>query len=47
MPIPVIPSRFALRTTVPGTNTNSNYTIPQARQSYTYRPRNMGDIAAE
>lgn len=47
MPIPVIPNRFALRTTVPGTNTNSNYTIPQARQSYTYRPRNMGDIAAE
>jgi hypothetical protein len=28
MPIPVIPNRFAPRTTVPGTNTNSNYTIP-------------------
>lgn len=51
MPIPIIPSRFAPRTTVPGTNTNSNYTVPQAinnaRQSYTYRPKNMGDIAAE
>lgn len=46
-----MPNKFKFDNFVPGTNTNSNYSIPyatqHARQSFIYRPRNMGDIEAE
>ena len=47
----IIPNKVVPKNTVPGTNTNSNYTVSQLinsiHQQYINRPRNMDNIAAE